>query len=345
MWSNNVDRIIKDRTKLLRAMALAIKVFDKTEKQELAKIVFAIKKDEKKHFLSVSQDSTMQVSYSRAEADKLNLKRRVKSFLGRYIYRNVKYNKDIVNDYIMNLFVATVWSEFTLQVEKDLDVEILKGLDIKNKYASCDSISHSCMTGENSDLTEFYSINPDKVALICFEGIRALLWTTDQGVKVLDRCYPSGHHSSVILRKWALSKGYILRTVLDKVVEGPIIELSDKKYYTITTTPCGCYPFLDTFCFGSFVNDKLILSNIAFGYEYEFRRAQGSFDRFSSYCYFCDKKLNESNYLQFRRKIVCDACFSSRLVPCDMCGKLEDNNYIHQVGEDKICCKCYDNRF
>ncbi len=310
--------LLKHRVKLIRAMIKSKQAFNchPLINNEIDNIIKQIREDKQNHFLSVSQDELSQVSYSKNEENKLNNKRRIKTTLGRYIAKNFNFDGELLNPVFLYEYVSTVWGEYYCD---DIKVEIIDGDSIEEEYEKCDDHSHSCMTGENSDLARIYTVNSDKVCLVKYGPVRALLWTTDQGVKVLDRCYPSGHNLIYQLLKWANKKGYVIRDSKDKCVIGPTVELSDKKIYTVTLSyDERIFPYLDTFCFGKFLSDhKIVLSNDCKGYDVLFRTSNGETIRnYYLWCYRCGCKLDfNSNVTEInvdwdsgRTRFICERC-------------------------------------
>ncbi len=283
-----MNSLLKDRVKLIRAMQKASLCLSSSnfDQDIVNEIISKIRANFKDHFLSVSQEAPMQISYCRNVEDKYNNIRRVRTPLGRYISRNLESN---INHHMLDVFVGQTWAFYS---GKTINVEIFKGHQIMKKYKEFDNTSDSCMTGDYSYLTKFYAINPDKVSLVCYEGIRALLWTCDSGEKILDRCYPAGNQKLHVLRAWAVSKGFLVRENADRLCETSLVRISNNKTYNVTTKPTDEYPYLDTFCFGSFVDIKakngrmmhrLVLSNNSSNKEFRFQSTDGSY--FENYDY------------------------------------------------------------
>lgn len=314
--------LLKHRIKLLRSMlSSCCQNDDPIIKNELNNIILQIKENKHEHFLSVSQDDPYQVSYCRKVEDKLNNTRRVRTTLGKYITKNLSFDNNILTESFLYRYVSNVWAEYYCD---DLDVSIVSGKEIEIEYYNCDNHSHSCMTGENSDLVQLYTLNPKKISLVKYGPVRALLWTTDQGVKVIDRCYPSGHHYIYRLLKWGTKNGFVTRVSSDKCVIKPTVDLSDGKIYTVTLYHERVFPYLDTFCFGNYLdNNKIILSNNHKGYNYIFRSANGEhIANYYGWCYKCGEPFDDDSRTfefnvkypdseQICTKLMCENCFSS----------------------------------
>ena len=79
-----------------------------------------------------------------------------------------------------------------------MTIKILTGEDVTNTYKYPSNYTQSSMTGEElGEHTRFYEDNPDKVGIIaCYNdnGImisRGLIWTCDNGTKIIDVIYGS----------------------------------------------------------------------------------------------------------------------------------------------------------
>lgn len=342
---------MKDRVALIRAM---IKVIDNINcnhfsfeaRGELMSIVSQIRKNENNHLLSVSKDAPSQVSYARTVEDKYDDARRVRLPLGRYIMRNLSFDKNLVTDRVLSSFVSDLWAEYS---GKSIFVQKLEGEDIVTAYRVFSSTeAHSCMTGDCCRYTELYALNPDKVCMLVFDQIRALLWTTDEGVKVFDRCYPSGHYKIAIFREWARSKGYVLRSNADRLEDDDVVKLTDGKVYNVTLKRSRYFPYLDTFSFGNFISgDKVRVSNSNEGCELTFHNTDGTFseDRARAYCEFCDCRCDEDEMRVFRGDLICESCYSERVCTCDECGEDFEADDAYSVDGSYYCESCYNDKF
>lgn len=339
-----MNNILKDRVRLIRAMISVSEILAPKIGGIFDNVIYEIRQDKNNHFLSISQDAPMQVSFARKAEDKTNNKRRVRTSLGRYLNKNFE-----ISEHDIHLFVSQVWGKLLCN---KIDVKIYSNKKIIKKYEEFGSTdAESCMTGEDSWKTDFYAINPDKVSLVCFEGIRALLWTTDQGVKVLDRCYPSGHSKIELLRQWALAKGYVVRSSADSMVSSEKdVSLSDGKAYSITMKydlKYDSFPYLDTFQFARFVQIKaknnrqmkrIVLSNAKAGKNIVLNDTEGGYHDVCHCCVICDYITTSDYFIEHDGKYYCRDCCSY----CEICGKFitrggtyESNNYEY------LCKECF----
>lgn len=346
---NESNKLDVDRKALITAM------YDAASRQSNYHIVNAIDSIEEntnKHYLSLSQDTEMQVSYAKCEEDIYNNKRRIRTTLGKYLSRQCSI-LEYITDVELDSFVTNVWA--IINSYNKLDVKILTGEDIIKFYKSCDGSSHSCMTGKKAHFTEFYAINPDKVSLLVYDRIRALLWTCDDGTKVLDRAYPSHHYKIETLRRWAKIQGYVLREKADTAVwiigdndgdDDTHINLDDSSIKTITmnaATKNGLYPYLDTFCFGTIKDKKLVLSN-----DYKdsdiIVRSQCGIVRNSKLCECCECEVGISaGYSNlFEGNDYCDECFDRKFCICNECGIILSFDDATEIKNDYYCEDCKD---
>ena len=148
--------------------------------------------------------------------------------------------------------------------------EIVKGEEIKKWYHESNyagqggQLNNSCMRfGRCQGFFKIYTDNPEVCQLLILkdetgkkiEG-RALLWTTVNGKKFMDRIYTSKDSLVKLFAKWAETNSYINKgqethnyrvPLLDTIV----VQVKPKLY--------GSYPYMDTLC--DYVPDKGILCN------------------------------------------------------------------------------------
>lgn len=151
--------------------------------------------------------------------------------------------------------------------------EIVTGDDLITAYREG---VHSCMVSHARDpktpLLALYRDHPEKIALVKIYRnkqyvARALLWTTDQDMKLLDRIYPSdmGVHT-LVARQWAQDQGF------DNVTKDSAGEKESRlgRTYTVTienATDVIQTPYLDTMCYlNNWLNEenngRMVLSTV-----------------------------------------------------------------------------------
>jgi len=252
--------ILKKRIKLIRAMLDAKSNFvSYNTKLIISSLIDKIRNDEGGFFLSLSLDDPNKVSYVKKENDKYNDKIRVKTTLQRFVRRQLDVQPLDISDAVLDRF-ATLTMLF-LDDSLDDKVKIYTGIKIAEFYTGTNI--KSCMTGGcNSYKTSLYEANPDKVGLAIFNNeVRALIWRCDDGNVVLDRAYPSGHWGISFIRAWAKKKGFLIRNNADSVSDGKTNGISDGKNHIVTLKHEGIFPYMDTFKYGIFIGDRIMLSN------------------------------------------------------------------------------------
>jgi hypothetical protein len=204
-----MNKIMNDHLVLLRAMKKALKdpnmVYYKKYSsaiQPMFGIIDEIIADEEKNWISLSETKD-NITYCRKEADKLSATRRVETTLVKFILRGLS-RKDA--DYILHFcekYASLVWKEIYLEGKvRVLSVRILSGEEIMAHYRN-QTHNKACMSGSSAWKTGLYAVNPDKVQLVEMGTMRALLWTTDKGIRVLDRIYPIFDPKIELFQIWA----------------------------------------------------------------------------------------------------------------------------------------------
>ena len=333
-----MNNLLTDRVKLIRALQACVKLHYLYHRDErtLVEAITRIRNDHDS-FLSLSQDRDGRVSYSSKPENKFNNKRRVRTSLGRYFRRQLGIGCDSVYGKagITDKNIAWIQSQiFAHTADISGSVVLVCGEEIRKVYDSGFG-GYTCMSGEDyGKYTQLYADNPDVVAMIKFDNgaqARALLWTTDDGVKVLDRIYPDdGGAHIVAIRLWAEKQGYIIRGY-NHLPEGDSIPLSDDGQRRVTLRDCGIYPYLDTFCFGTIEDGHVCLSNVRKDGDHIFQGTDGKWlDGLT--CCACDEDVSEDRVCTHSGDSYCEDCFSERFTYCDCC-----NAYYE--ADSVICCQ------
>lgn len=335
-----MHKILKKRVVLIRSMVDAVedmptmhKEIKAAEVDAIRKIIGLVRKDDKQHFISLSTDTSgTNISYCKVPEQKYEIPKRVMTNLSRYLTRHYPDERAIISDSALDKYIRRVGVHLNKASAALLDarIRIYHGKEIRERYRNTEA--HSCMTRCNSFKVNLYELNSDKVALVELDGqVRALLWTDDEGVKILDRAYPAGHNKIDLLRLWAESKGYVLRNVADQNVVDNTIELNDHSKRKVTLKHSGCFPFLDTFRYGQFDGTSIILSN-----DYEFGNIKLTTDQ-GTYaevvrCIKCGDRRNKPREVLVDGDLdtihICDTCYSKMFFQCGQCGK---NNSIRRL--------------
>ena len=341
------NTILENRIKLIDAMKNALSVIDdEKDKDYIESIILDIIEDEEAN-LAISLNDNNTVSYSRSADTIDNEAKRVKTTLGRYIKRTFS---SPIKDNSLSKFTTEVLKQISTEESLDKEIKELSEKDIMDFYESnddsksCGGLS-SCMTGEAATYTELYALNPDKVKLITFGNrSRALLWTTDDGERVLDRYYPAQSKYGELLRKWAKNKGYILRNNPDSLDLGGDVKLSDNKQHVITLKHNNVFPYLDTFKYGKIKDDKVAISNYASFGNIIFDSLNGEYTE--SYCFNCNRDLSGDNRIEHDNNFYCDNCFSELFYECAKCKKTyEQNDGLEYINDQMLCNDCFSKNY
>ncbi|MFZ4768620.1 MAG: hypothetical protein ACOYLO_00470 [Ferruginibacter sp.] len=239
--------------------------------------------------------------------DSKNKDKRIKTSIRRFIRRQLNISIVRCNDTILDRFGSYILSNLSTNV--DDRIKILKGNNISKLYAA--TTVRTCMTGlEHKPMIEFYAINADKISLAILDNYaRAFIWKTDEGINVFDRIYPASGDHVEVFRNWAKEKGYLLRSNPTGVVSiKESVGIEHGKYLHVTVNKNDSYPYLDTFRFGKWMDDKLILSNNkAFG-NLELIRTNGKLVEYLP-CEDCHTFFKESGVF-INNKHICEKCYS-----------------------------------
>lgn len=210
-----------------------------------------LKDPEKSKYVSLNPDLS-KITFSRNKEDLKSEKYRQEQSLGRFLVRNVESAKEFSTSEIDGFVKKTF--EFVSPDIKSKEFEDIE--DRYREYGYTNDFSRcplsSCVGGVNSYAVRVFGNNTDKVKVFEFYGgsIRALLWTCDDGSKVLDRLYPSGHKHNRSIIGWAKQNNIITRNKIDSL-DIRDVGLSDgsQRFVTLNIENITALPYMDTFKF------------------------------------------------------------------------------------------------
>lgn len=332
-------KLLYDRVRLIRAMQQFLndhsRDLDAREYDAVGTAVDDIRKDTDS-FLSYSQDEDSYVSYAQKPQHKYDSEKRYRTKLGRYLRRNLNITDDMVSDDTIEQMSYNVMG--SLPNSNGDSIEIITGEDIIEAYDK-EYGGASCMTGGNANITEVYALNPDKVSMVIYkEGYaRALLWTCDDGTKVLDRIYPnSGVHVDIIT-KWAVDRGYVHRVGNNC----NYCRLSDNNFHTVTLKMNDLFPFMDTFKHGTIRGNTIKITNSNNGNIF-LEGINGNFEDMFE-CENCGNEVSEDDMVSDEGgHNYCEDCYSNVYTRCGNCDGEVDRDDARSPDGNMYCESCYD---
>ena len=329
-----MNKILKNRIKLIRAMYNCNNIESSRIRSVIFHAISLIRTDNKELFLSISEDDSNRISYAKCPLDKLCERRRVKTSLQRFFRRQLEISSKDLSDAFLDEYANSVME--VLSTGLDSKVKLYKGDELSKFYA--ETRITSCMTGSCCNFkTSMYSLNPDKVQLVIFDKVlRAFLWTDDNGNKILDRIYPAQHRLIPMFRKWAKARGYYLRNNPDQITGDTNNGISSGKDHIITLKHDGLFPYVDTFKFGNFYYDKIVLSNNPKFGNVILMLIDGRL-RPRKVCEICKGFVYRDSGVntQLGSISVCQDCFDKIGFCCELCGE----NCLSSIENSKIYCK------
>jgi len=236
----------------------------------------------------------------------------------------------------------------------EADFRIISGYEIVEAYRDNIDGGNSCMREECSVYTNWYAENPDKVQMLVWKNkARALLWTCDDGTKVLDRIYRNAgaHVPAMIL--WANVNGYIHRGTQSAEFEGWRDAdglLVDAKELTVTMQKSQnkMYPWMDSFkhAYGDDDDDTfeitayLRLDSDGRAYhDYLLQHQHGNAVVQTTSCRSCGVRLVDHLLVDG----YCETC-REEFVECGHCGHITDDDETYIVhtdsGDESWCYSC-----
>jgi hypothetical protein len=234
-----------------------------------------------------------------------------------------------------------------IQIMRDVfkRFDIVKGEEIRKWYLennyeimNAGTLGKSCMADNMCQpYFNIYTENPKNVSLIILRGSkdvdkisgRAILWTDNDGNKIMDRVYTNNSPDVVLFIEYANKNNFYHKTVQDSV-ESTEFELNGSKLTDITINldknTYYTFPYMDTLKY--YYYDKNILTNIM--RDYTLNQITGTSD--SNYYYLTGTRGNSPG--------TCEFCGGSGRVECPECDGSDPSCYYCYGDTDVDCPEC-----
>lgn len=259
--------LLAERVRLIRAMTAAttpggVYTLSATYIPVILEAIQKIRADEEGDFLSYSKVNADQISYS--QSNRTN--RRTRTTLSRYMRRRLGLSPDIFPDAVMQNFARSIFARMHDNVHDR--IKIVQGQELMNAYREGLG-GHTCMTGTAAIHETLLATNPSKAQLALYKlapgrYARAILWTCDDGTKVLDRIYPNDGAHVHVFHRWA-SENEIAYRRLNGAATGMsrILLVPDANKEVTLNMACGTFPYMDTFRWGipNYETNTITLTN------------------------------------------------------------------------------------
>jgi hypothetical protein len=216
--------------------------------------------------------------------------------------------------------------------------EITNGEDIRKWYLDqnyesryAGTLGKSCMADDMCQpYFDIYTKNPKSVSLIIFRGVsnpdkisgRAILWTDNDGNKIMDRVYTNNSPDVVLFIEFANRNNFYHKVLQDSTESTPF-ELNDSKITDITINldknTYYTFPYMDTLKY--YYYDSHVLSN---------KKDVSSSS--SDYYYLAGTRGNIPD--------SCEFCGGSGRVDCPECDGSDPNCYYCEGGPNVDCPEC-----
>lgn len=220
-----------------------------------------------------------------------------------------------------------LWNKrFNPNIEFTLKVAAPKDIPRYYKYSSYESqngtLGGSCMRNVDEEFFEIYAENCDGM-LISVNGDdkingRALLWTMDNGDKVMDRVYMTNEDTLTQFLFWAKDNGYIRKKHQSYDAKDGWVRPTGEEFYNNYNKSLkreyDHYPYVDSLTYMS--GDRLLLSNVACDFHYQLTGLHGGYEDNENLdlrsCDDCNDTIREDDeqYCEFDGEVYCPNCAS-----------------------------------
>ncbi|MFW5879317.1 MAG: hypothetical protein ACOCUV_00685 [bacterium] len=260
----------------------------------------------------------------------------------RFLNKKLKINSD-------EEIIKTISEDIKLSLwDIKYDVKYLTGYDVTMAYQNAVG-NHSCMTGEDSEYTRLYEMNPDKVGLLVAKynknSARCLLWKMDNGKFYADKIYANHRTAKDKLLEYCKNKDCECYNLSDK----PSDIVSGLVYVN------GHVPYMDTFAYAEIVDESINDSegeiNLSWkrlpGFSIFLDRTDGLIGDIYS-CENCGwSSICEEDVIYHDGCIWCEACFDEHFMRCYSCDEIFsiDDLVFCELEGTNYCEYCYFEEF
>ena len=273
--------------------------------------------------------------------------------IGRFVRALLKKAKVDISEKDIEDFVTKYKSMIKIKNDSFSRFEIVNKEDIRMWYldsnyeSSAGTLGGSCMRySKCQDFLNIYTENPDKVSMVILRSDkhddkisgRAILWTSDDDKKIMDRIYTNDHADIDLFINYANKCNYHYKYAqnyepMPLMFNG--IKLSNEESSIVITlsTDFRQFPYMDTFKYKS---DGMLTNDYGKSYDTELTDtdggdggcdACGGSGRCS--CEECDGDGDRSCDECYNGSVSCSDCDSNGTVDCDNC----DGNGTIDCGE------------
>jgi len=371
-----MNEVVNLRAKLLQAIK---KTIESNKKFDSFRAIHQAILKRKDLFVGQSTLDQQKISYATKTHHKYLTKYRTTTTFGRYIRRKHYDLARYISDRLLESFTSEVMTKIINL--KDI-MTILSGHEITKAYYDMVG-GHTCMTEHKAKFVRIYAENPEKVQLLVLNNCkaRALLWTTDNGVKLIDRIYPNGGQHINLYQKWAKENNAFVREhhSIPNKKEIFFIDNTEKHMITLRSPSHNIYPYMDTFRYAWMDNNLIKLSNVlceetttileSVSGIWQDNRPVCSICRIKQYhkqllrnrhleqyyCKDCSRICMCCSYPVPKQEIVtkivqgkeitaCKPCFSRQFIKCNDCNELNNINEMFPIkNKGRICKNCVNN--
>ena len=248
--------------------------------------------------------------------------------------------------------------------ESLFQLELVSGVD--DIHAAYRDGPPSCMKGKK--WVKLYGLTPENIQLLVIRSnkskavlTRALVWTTDCGLTLIDRPYGLNSIAKLMIMTWAKENGaYLVSDHWSQVPDSNLLYDVDDECITINTG-MGKYgfPYMDTFYY---TNDNPYCDEIitisGYSGDYSLDNVYGEINGLNrTSCEWCNEGCSDDDlcYVESANASVCPDCLCEHFTICENCHEYFENDevyHIADVGEywcegcasdnASVCDKCCD---
>jgi hypothetical protein len=284
----------------------------------------------------IPKGKSPQISFNVLDSD-LNIldKPRVKTRTTRFLTRKLSLNSGFFSDKTIQDIANAIDKHF---FEGIFEIRLDSGKQITKNYRNKVG-GGSCMTGNCTEYTTLYEMNPDRfrqlVVKYCGDSARAIVSKLDNGKYYCDRVYATADNVYYKLLDYVDEQSWKSH----KDDKPPVKELS----ISGLKWEDGHVPYLDTFCFYKITEDgKLDI------FADDNKNHDGCTDNTDGYllsttvCAWCTIRYHRDEVTYIGNYPYCHCCIDIHFYTCNECGVYVSENDIDFVHDNSYCRGCYD---
>jgi len=241
--------------------------------------------------------------------------------------------------------------------------KLVKGEDIRKYYShekyetDKGTLGSSCMRYNRcQEYLDIYVMNPEQCNLVVLmsddkdDSIcgRAILWTDQDGKKIMDRIYTNRTQDEQLFKEFAKKNGFYYKRSQNMDEDEPFVSPEGEVEHLntkilLSVNRYNSFPYMDSFKFFYEGVNSYLTNSKRYGYDYQLTDTEGGYD--NDGCELCGgEERVECPECEGRGSFRCNNCGGNCTLECDTCGGAHEMDCpgCDGSGEDGEGAQCSD---